>query len=382
MSSLLATIACNLSVFLTGSMAVQLQADLGFGDAMLGVAVGVFYAVGALTSSRAGGVVERLGARRSLRWSTLVAATTMTGIAVLAQSSTSLVALMALGGVANAWSQPASNVFLAGVVPSHRLGLAFGIQKSAIPAAALLGGLAVPSFQAVGWRWAFALGAVLAVLAAAQVPPARNPVARRRADGPSPRPDVGVVALAVLSVGVGLGSAASNSLSAFVVRGGVEADLGESTAAWLLVVGSVLGIGVRLGFGARADRSPGRALPFIAGLFVVASAAYAVLATEVGWAFVLATPIAFATAYAWPGLFHLAVVRSNPSAPGSATGIAMTGTLAGAVLGPLTFGIVAEQFSFHAAWLGAAAMLLVASGIVTVAGRRITEAPHVAPLPT
>jgi MFS family permease len=378
-SSLTATIACNLSVFLTGSLAVQMQADLGFGDARLGLAVGAFYAVGALVSSRAGRVVERLGAQRSLRLATLIAALGQIGIATVVQSSTGLILLMMVGGIANSWSQPASNVFLARVVPRHRLGLAFGVQKSAIPAAALLGGLAVPSFQAVGWRWAFVVAAVFALVAAWQVPPEGESVAATSKRASGARPDVAVAALTVLAIGVGLGSAASNALSAFLVRGGVEADLSENAAAGLLVVGSILGIAVRLLFGIGADRRPRHTLPFISALFAMASVSFALLAFETAWLFVIATPIAFATAYAWPGLFHLAVVRSNPSAPGAATGIAMTGTLGGAVLGPLVFGALAEATSFTVAWSFGAGLLVLASVIVALAGRRIHDAPVTAP---
>lgn len=379
-SSLVATIACNLAVFLTGAFAVQLQADLGFGDTGLGVVVGAFFAVGAAVSSRSGRVVERLGARRSLRLSTLIAAAGLLGVAVVARSWGTLLVLILVAGVANAWAQPASNVFLAAAVPVHRLGLVFGIQKSAIPAAALLGGLAVPSFQAVGWRWAFVAAAAFAVASALAVPAQREQPPARRAVVAA-RPDVAVAALAVLAVGVGLGSAAGNALTAFLVRGGVEAGLSESAAAWMLVAGSVLGIGVRLLFGMRADRNPARALPFIAALFAAASGAFALLATEEAAVFVVAVPLAFATAYAWPGLFHLAVVRANPSAPGAATGIAMTGTLAGAVCGPLGFGVLAEHASYTWAWLAGAVTLIVASGIVAVATRYVVDAHHVAPLP-
>lgn len=374
-SSLTATIACNLPVFLTGSLAVQMQADLNFGDARLGVVVGLFYAVGALVSSRAGHIVERLGAQRSLRIATLIAAAGQLGIATVARSSTGLLVLMLVGGIANSWSQPASNVFLARAVPRHRLGLAFGVQKSAIPAAALLGGLAVPSFQAVGWRWAFVVGAVFALVAAWQVPAEGTPVSAAARRSKAARPDVPVSALTTLAVGVGLGAAASNSLSAFLVRGGVEADLSENAAALLLVVGSILGIAVRLAFGIRADRNPRHTLPFISALFALASCSFVLLALETDWLFVVATPVAFATAYAWPGLFHLAVVRANPSAPGAATGIAMTGTLGGSVLGPLVFGILAEATSFTVAWSFGAGLLVAASVIVALAGRHIADAP-------
>lgn len=371
MASLTSTIAANLPVFFTGSLAVQLQRDLDFGDAALGLAVGVYYAVGAVGSPWTGRVVERLGAQRALRIGAAVSACAQLAIALAVRQLWLLIVLLAIGGLANSLAQPASNVYLARLVPQQRLGLALGIQKSAIPAAALVGGLAVPIAADTGWRWAFVAGAAFALFAAWQVPqePASTGTLRRAAG----TPDVATRTLILLAVGVGFGSSASNALSAFLVRGGVEADLGESGAALLLVVGSILGIVVRLAFGARADRRPGRTLAFMVWLFAAAAVTFAGLATEHRLVFVIATPLAFATAYAWPGLFHLAVVRSNPSAPGVATGIAMTGTLAGAVGGPLVFGVVAEHAGYTAAWLSAAGFLVAACVLVAAADRRITE---------
>lgn len=371
-ASLTSTIAANLPVFFTGSLAVQLQRDLGFGDAALGLAVGVFYAVGAVGSPWMGRIVERIGSQRSLRLGAVVSAAGQVLIAVAVQQLWLLIVLLALGGLANSLAQPASNVYLAGLVPQHRLGLALGIQKSAIPAAALFGGLAVPVAADVGWRWAFAVGAAFALFAAWQVPQEPVGSVRKRVDRGAV-PDVATRTLILLAVGVGFGSSASNALSAFLVRGGVEAGLGENGAAVLLVIGSILGIGVRLLFGHRADGRPGRTLAFMVWLFAAAAVTFVMLSTERELMFVIGTPLAFATAYAWPGLFHLAVVRSNPSAPGVATGIAMTGTLAGAVAGPLVFGVVAEHVSYTAAWLSAAGFLVLACVIVSAADRQIHE---------
>ena len=371
-ASLTSTIAANLPVFFTGSLAVQLQRDLGFGDAALGLAVGVYYAVGAVGSPWTGRIVERLGAQRALRLGAVVSATGQVLIALAVHQLWLLIVLLAIGGLANSLAQPASNVYLAGLVPQHRLGLALGIQKSAIPAAALLGGLAVPIAADVGWRWAFAAGAAFALFAVWQVPQEPAGTVRKRVDR-TVTPDVATSTLMILAIGVGFGSSASNALSAFLVRGGVEAGLGESGAAGLLVVGSILGIGVRLLFGHRADSRPGRTLAFMVGLFAAAAVTFVLLSFEQTALFVVATPLVFATAYAWPGLFHLAVVRSNPSAPGVATGIAMTGTLAGAVAGPLVFGVLAEHVGYSAAWLSAAGFLLLACVFVAAADRRIHE---------
>ncbi len=377
-SSLLATIVANLSAFLTGALAVQIQADLGFGDAALGLAIGCYYVVGAIAAPWTGHVVERIGAQRSLRGAAALSALTLLAIATGARSFGVLLALMAVGGLANSWAQPAANVYLARIVSPGRLGLALGVQKSAIPAAALLGGLAVPLAQQTGWRWAFVASAVVAAIGVWSVPTAPRHVGdrpRRRREGSI---DVPISALVILAAGVGLGSSASNAMSAFVVRGGVEAGLGEGSAAALLVVGSVFGIALRLGFGARADRRPGHTISAMAQLFAAAAAAFVLLATEIDWLFVVAIPLAFTTAYGWPGLFHLTVVRSNPSAPGKATGIAMTGTLAGAVVGPVVFGIIAEHGSYHAAWLSAAGLLALACCTLLVARRQIVEIPPAA----
>lgn len=375
-ATLIATIAANLPSFLVGGLAVQMRDELDFGARALGIAVGIFFAAGALSSPVTGRLVERFGAARSLRWSTVLAAVVQLTVAIAGHSIITIGALLAIGGLANAWAQPASNVLLADAVPPHRLGLALGLQKSAIPAAALLGGLAVPLIAlTVGWRWAFVGGALFSALAWTIVP-AHDPVgahtARRARTG---RPDVAVKHLAFLALGVGFGSAASNALSAFLVSSGVEAGLGAGAAGVMLTVGSIAGMGVRLLVGAFADRAPGRTLVVMASMFVVASASFLLLATERTVWFVIGTPLAFATAYAWPGLFHLAVVRSNPSAPGVATGIAMTGTLTGAVTGPIVFGSIVGAGSYQAAWLAGAGFLAVAATVVFIARRHVIERP-------
>ena len=63
--------------------------------------------------------------------------------------------------------------------PPSRLGLSFGIKQAAIPIATLLAGVAVPTVAlTVGWRWAYLIGAGLALLALLIAP------AGRRAAGP------------------------------------------------------------------------------------------------------------------------------------------------------------------------------------------------------
>jgi predicted MFS family arabinose efflux permease len=374
MASMLATIAANLPVFLVGAMAVQVQADLGFGDGALGLAIGGYYAAGALVAPRTGPLVARWGSRRSLQAAAVMSALTLLVAGSAARSFSALLIMLLVGGMANALAQPASNSYLVRIVPAHRLGLALGMQKSAIPAAALVGGLAVPVGLWITWRGVLIVAAVVSVLVARGLPD--EPLAPRhhRASG-AQRPDVSLGLLVALSLGVGLGSSASNAMAAFTVRGGVEVGLGQWPAALLLIVGSIGGIVVRMVLGARADRRPGHALITMAALFAAASGCFIMLSIQQRWIFLIAMPLAYVTGFAWPGLFHLAIVRSNPAAPAVATGIAMTGGLAGAVAGPILFGLCAETWSYSTAWLSGAALLALACTLMIVVSSRIIERP-------
>lgn len=372
-----ATIVANLPVFLIGALAVQIQNDLDFGDGALGLAIGGYYAAGAMVAARTGPLVSRLGARRSLQTAAGISAATLALASVAARSYAALLLMLVVGGVANSLSQPASNVYLARIVPHHRLGLALGVQKSAIPAAALLGGLAVPVGLALSWRGVFVLAALLGAMVARLLPPEVDASGVSRA-APVGRPEVPTRLLVALALAVGLGSSASNALAAFTVRGGVEVALDERVAALLLIVGSIGGIAVRMLAGARADRRPGHALSSMAALFAAAAVCLALMAVQQRWLFAAVTPLAYITGFAWPGLFHLAIVRSNPTAPGTATGIAMTGGLAGSVVGPLLFGAIAQTWSFSAAWASGSVLMTCATVMILMVRPHIVERAPVA----
>ena len=365
--------ACVLPAFLVGAMAVQLRADLGVSASGTGLAVGAFFAAASLASAPLGRLTERRGATRSLRAAAVIAAACQLGLAGLARSLPVLLAFLAVGGSANALAQPAANLLLARDLPVHRQGLGFAIKQAAIPIATLLSGLAVPAIAlTVGWRWAFVASAALAIASITTVP--RSPsigtglVSRPSRDRSG---DMPLPVMVWLALGIALGAASAGTLGAFFVSAGVDAGLVEGTAGLVLAAGSALGIVTRLAAGVQADRRGGGHLRVVAIMLCGGAVIYCLLATETTWAFVVAGPFAFATGWAWPGLFNLAVVRVNPNAPGAATGITQTGTYLGAVVGPVLFGLVAEHVSFRAAWLGAAAMALLAALTIVGARRRV-----------
>jgi cyanate permease len=91
-------------------------------------------------------------------------------------------------------------------------------------------------------------------------------------------------------------------------------------------------------------------------------------AVTTAW-FAVATLLAFAAGWGWPGLFQLTVTRSNPEAPAAATGVTQTGAFVGSALGPLMFGWLVESTSYAAAWAVMAGMLFTGA-FVMLGGHR------------
>lgn len=348
-----------LPAFLTGGLVVQIRSELDFGSAALGLAVAVFFASASLASVVMGRVVEKIGAHRSMRLSAVASAASLLGVALFAGSWEGLVACLVLGGLANAVAQPATNLSLARGVPAGRQGVSFGIKQAAIPTATLLAGLAVPGIAVtLGWRWAFAGGAALALLIALLVPAESLGGVRRLKEARAG--DVSVAPLVLLALGIGLGSTAATPLGAFIVESSVASGLNVGTAGLLLALGSAAGIVVRVWFGHLADGMGGGRLRLVAAMLGVGVAGFVMLASGKVGLILPGTLLAFGAGWGWPGLFNFAVVKTNPGAPAAATGITQTGASGGAALGPLVFGLVVETTSYGTAWLASGVIALLA----------------------
>jgi len=358
------TIACVIPVFLVAGLAVQIRDELRFDPAGLGLAISSYFAIGAFASVPSGALVERFGPTATARTGIAVSALSMVAIGLVARSYPVLLVLLALSGVGNALGQLSSNATLAAHVPPRKQGVSFGVKQAAIPVSTLLAGLAVPAVALpAGWRWAFLAGGALAFGALALVP--RDGLVRRtrsrggRATGP----------LLVMGLSTTLAAAGANALGAFLVDSSVAGGLEPAAAGLALTAGSLVCVIARLFGGWLADRRTGGHIAVVAGSLLLGAVGLALLAAPRGPAMVVGVLLGFGLGWSWPGLLNYAVVQLHPQAPAAATSITQTGVYAGGCLGPLSFGATAAAFGYSTAWLGAAAALLLAAGLMVGAGR-------------
>ena len=368
------TMCSALPVFLTGAVGVQLRDDLDITATAIGLSMGVSFAAAALLSAPMGRLAQRLGPQRGFRTGLATTASAVVAISILADSVVALALLLAVAGTANALNQPSANLLLASHVDPQRLGFAFAVKQSGMPAAALVGGVAVPAVAlTVGWEWAYAGAGVLALVVMVLLPPDRSDVAipTRSSTGKAARPDMRTSLLALYAAVGFLGATHAGAMVGFITSGAEESGISPGLAGLVLSFGSATGIASRLYQGWRVDKSGMLPIQRLILLYFVGGLGALVLAVDVPITYLLAPIPAFAFGWAWPGLFNLSVIRNNPSAPGAATGITQIGVFIGAAAGPALGGVIVDAGGYRWLWLTGAAALFVGSALAALLRREI-----------
>ncbi len=383
----LGTLAVILPAFLTGAMAVQIREDLAMSDFELGLGIGSFFVGSASGSMVLGRLAERLGPRTAIRLGLTTTIASNVVIAAAANGPRSLIAILAVAGLANALTQPAINLLLVRVIDPGRLGTVMALKQSGMPGAALVGGLAVPVVAlTVGWRAGYLLAALTALAAMAlsatieELPAEpdlddRHESADRPTGSSRPKPDLGgPMLLLMAAVGV-LGGGSANILVGYLVSGAVDAGIAPGPAGLLLTFGAALGICSRLIHGWLADRNRFDVLRRVIVLFVIGGVGMFGLTLHSPTAYLVATPLAFAAGWAWPGLFNLVVVNANRSAPAAATGITQTGVYVGSLISPILAGVLIERSGYWSAWLLAAGSLMGSAALAAIVRAGLADGP-------
>lgn len=365
LTAIFATIVGAIPVFLVGSLAVFIADDLGFSVVELGGVASVFFGSAAVTSVVGGRLTVKHGHKLGMYIGVGSTAIAMFGVGVYAQTPAQIAVLMVFGGIGNGLTQPAVNFLLARRIAPDRQGLAFGVKQSAIPASTLFAGLSIPLLAAsFGWRAPFLVLVALTALVVVLTPRRSTviPGAVQAQKAKDARPGI---TLYVLALGGVLGSAAANSLGAFLVLSLINGGVLASTAGVIAAVSSATSVMCRLIIGKVSDRFRFTNLYFVAGMQILGGAAFVGLGfvAGVGPLAVMAM-LAFGIGWGWPGLFLFNVIRRFPLIPGRASGVIQSSAFIGGIIGPFTFGVIVATAGFTLALIAAGLASVAAGGAV------------------
>lgn len=353
------TIVGSLPAFLIAALAVEIRQTIPFPSSAIGICFGVFFGASAIGSVIAGPLFTRISTERTISTAALLTSLSLVGLSFI-PAWYYAIPWLAIGGLANGVAQLAANLLITESLAAGRHGFAFGVKQAGVPATILIAGFAVPGLAlTVGWEWVLRAAAV-AAFAYLYFTPRPVPQPRRRQRNASVRQRVPLAALACLSIAVFFGAAAADSLAAFFIDSAVATGITPARAGLLLAAGGAACVTARLVAGYLADSRIVNPLMAVSVFLGVAAVSYTILITDTKVS-AYATPLYFAAGWGWPGLLYFAVARDNPGREAFATGIVQGGTFAGAVIGPVIFGILVTHVSYRSAWATATAWMAVAA---------------------
>jgi MFS family permease len=338
-----------LPLYLISTQILQLEREIGFGVAQLGLATAAFFGAAALAANPAGRLVARRGAPAGLR---LGSATTIAACLVAGTSGTPwlIPVATAVAGVGNGIIQVAANLAIFDGVGKRRQGLAFGAKQASVPMASILAGLSLPVIGLVfGWRWVFAGAGVLALALSLSAPHLNRDRPPRRVEQRVGRPTSSMLWLGLAGI---TGAAAGNGLSLFIVPSAVDIGIAEAAAGGVLAVSSLLVVVLRIGAGWLVDhrQSSGHIeMAWMAGAGALGAVALMLAASP--QLYLVAMPLTLLGAWGWPGIIFFTVVDSYPDFPARASGLVLSSNLTGTVIGPLVVGALAGNDNYPGAWL-------------------------------
>jgi MFS family permease len=273
-------------------------------------------------------------------------------------------------GVAQAISNPVTNLLVSTSVPTGKQGVALGIKQSGVPIGQFLVGLLLPSValhaeRKVGFLLLAVLAGLGVVLSLVLVSPTSHTQPRTRQHRSAPRMERAVWWVTAYAFAGGFVNQSVNVYAPLYTN----QVHGTPVARAGLIVAVIGGLGTvsRLAWGRVGDRlvDPRLALQWVAGLSVVATGTMG-LATQVGEVLVWVSAVVFSvSALAAPVLIMLVVVRGVPTGNvGRASGWASAGLYSGFMVGPVVFGALVDfAGGYTVAWT---AVTVVASALLVI----------------
>lgn len=350
-----------LILYAIGALGPFLVRDLGIAPGWLGYLTMSTFGLAALLSLGAGPLVERLGSRRGL--GVLFHSVALAyGLIVAAPGFAGVVAAVALCGVAQALSNPVTNLLIAQRVPPAQKAFVVGLKQAGVQLGALFAGLVLPAL-ASQWGWRAALGSLIPLALALGfsarllAPP---PPAAARGAFTLPRPNALLRRLMAVQCCVGVTlSAFVTFLPVFATRQGVAA----TQAGLMVALFGAMGIASRVVLTPLGARLRDESV-LLLGLLVLSAAAVGVTR--------LADPASHWTLWLGAAALGLTAVATNAIAmgmllrspvfgtPATASGLLSAAFFGGFAVGPPAFGMVANSAAgFDGAWLALVGVVLL-----------------------
>ena len=163
LASLAAGTFCTVGI---GALAPELQADLGFSRAELGLLTALVFAGASAASRRAGTLTDSAGPVLVLAGSLLLFAAAFSVVATASMEAV-VMAPAFVGGLGYGGTNLPTNVVIAGAM-TRRLGFCMSLKQTGVPVGGFLAGLVLPAVAvALSWRWAFGFAVLVVLLVAA-----------------------------------------------------------------------------------------------------------------------------------------------------------------------------------------------------------------------
>ena len=360
LASLAAGTFCTVGI---GALAPELEADLGFSRAELGLLTALVFAGASAASRKAGTLTDSVGPVAVLASSLLLFAIAFSVVATASMEGVVMAAAF-VAGLGYGATNPPTNVVIAGAM-SRRLGFFMSLKQTGVPIGGFLAGLVLPAVAvALSWRWAFGLAVLVVLLVAASTALLRGVNVLRVApgnaaeEGPSRRERIAIALYGFVMAGIQW-----VFLTYFVLYLTDEQGFSLQRAGVALSLATAFSVGGRLFWGWLSDR-PGHRVAVLVASSAIAAATLALIAAGVGGAAIW--PLAAVTGAAlvgWNGVFHaLLTDRAGPGTVGKLSGEVMALVFAGSVVLPPLIGLVSEKTdSWTLLWALAAGCVAVAA---------------------
>jgi predicted MFS family arabinose efflux permease len=367
-----------------GPLAPLIQADYGASRAEIGLILGIGTVIGVATALAGGWAADRIGERRVLIISGLVAG--VAGVAISrAEAFWAFLLVYLVIGLGSGVQNPAGSAAVMRWFPPRLRGLAMGIRQTGIPLGGILAASAWPAIGlAAGWRTAYVVAGLLTLLGALLILLAYFDPVRDGGRGPTGPRRIGAMLAdrRILWLGLVFNSQIFAQLAAttYLVLFLHEAHGVPVVGAAALLAG-VNGVAIvaRIGWGLLSDRTfAGQRRPVLLAILALTLAAVlyaAALPGNAPWPFALVLAMLLGvSAFAWTGVLGTLVIETaGRESPASAIALVTAVGAPGSLLGPPLFGLIVDQTgSYRIAWLAVA--LVVALGLLAI--RQVAERPH------